>query len=146
MLSSHGADIFTRGSQGWTLLHVTSFYGGGSGISSLLTAGAGANARDNAGMDPVDHCSFSSHMSHGNHSEAMMILLQAGASFSSLKMDGCMPAQLAIITTIRIHSESDFFNILSLQADLISTKLPLLGRTALHFVSEAGCLLISDFL
>ena len=53
-----------------------------------------------------------------------------------------MPIQLAIITAIRIDSESDLASIPNLKADLISAKLSPLDRTALHFAAEAGCLLI----
>lgn len=55
LLFSHDADISTRDNQSWTPLHVTSYYGVGHDVSSLLTVGARADARDDAGMDTLDH-------------------------------------------------------------------------------------------
>ena len=79
-----------------------------------------------------------SHSSPENHSEALVILLQASASFSSLKIDACTPVQLAMITAIRTHSESGLSCILNQPTDVISATLPPLDRTALHFAAEAS--------
>ena len=139
VLLSHGADISSRDDKGWTPLHVASYYGFSYGVSSLLNAGAEVNARDNAGLTPLDHCAFFSHSSHGNHSKAIKILLQAGASFSSFNPDGCTPLQIDMITAILTNSESDLFMVLNQQTDLVSSKLPPLDRTPLHFAAETGC-------
>ena len=139
VLLSHGADISSHDDRGWTPLHVASYYGVSKGVSSLIKAGAEVNARDNAGMNPLDQCTLAFHSSLRNRSEAMKILLQAGASFSSLNKDGCTTLQFAMITAIRSHSESDLSSILSQQIDLSSNKLPPLDRTPLHFAAEAGC-------
>lgn len=139
VLLSHGADISSRDDKGWTPLHVASYYGVSYGVSSFLIAGAEVDARDNAGMTPLDHCAVPFHSTHRNHSEAITILLQAGASFSSLNQDECTPLQFAMITAIRNHSESDLSSILNQQADLVSSKLPPLDRTPLHFAAETGC-------
>ena len=139
VLLSHGADISSRDDKGWTPLHVASSYGVSKGVSSLLEAGAEVNARDNAGMTPLDQCTLDFHSSLRNRSEAMKILVQAGASFSSLKKDGCTPLQFAMITAIRTHSEGDLSTILNQQIDLSSSKLPPLDRTPLHVAAEADC-------
>ena len=139
VLLSHGADISSRDDEGWTPLHVASYHGVSKGISSLLEAGAEVNARDNAGMTPLDQCTLAFHSSLRSPSEAMTILLQAGASFSSLKKDGCTPLQFAMITAIRTQSEGSISSILHQEKDLISSKLPPLDRTPLHFAAEAGC-------
>lgn len=130
VLLSHGADISSRDDKGWTPLHVASYYGVSYGVSSFLIAGAEVDARDNAGMTPLDHCAVPFHSTHRNHSEAITILLQAGASFSSLNQDECTPLQFAMITAIRNHSESDLSSILDQQADLVSSKLPPLDLRA----------------
>ena len=139
VLLSHGADVSSRDDRGWTPLHVALYYGVSNGVSSLLNAGAEVNARDNAGLTPLDHCAFFSHSSHGNHSKAIKILLQAGASFSSFNPDGCTPLQIDMITAILTNSESDLFMVLNQQTDLVSSKLPPLDRTPLHFAAETGC-------
>ena len=128
VLLSHGADISSRGDKRWTPLCVTSSYGVSKGVSSLLKAGAEVNARDNAGMNPLDQCTLTFHSSLRHHSEAMKTPLQAGASFSPLNKDACTPLQFAMITAIRTHSESDLSSILNQQIDLSFSKLP-----PLHF-------------
>ena len=138
-LLSHGADISSRDDKGWTPLHVASYYGVSKGVSSLLKAGAEVDARDNAGMTPLDQCTLAFQSGLRNPSEVVKILLQAGASFASLNKDVCTPLQLAMITAIRTHSESNLSSILNQQRDLSSSKLPPLDRTPLHFAAEAGC-------
>ena len=139
VLLSHGADISSRDDEGWTPLHVASYYGVSKGVSLLLEAGAEVNARDNAGMTPLDQCTLAFHSSLRKPSEVIAILVPAGASFSSLKKDGCTPVQFAMITAIRTQSESSISSILRQEKDLISSKLPPLDRTPLHFAAEAGC-------
>lgn len=122
MLLSHGADISSRDNKGWTPLHVASYHGASKSVSSLLNAGAEIDARDNAGMTPLDHCALSFYLDHKTHSEAMTVLLQASASFSSFKKNGYTPLQFAMVTAIRFHSESALSGILIQPIDVVSTS------------------------
>lgn len=88
VLLSLGADIFSRDDQGWTPLHVASHSGVSQGISSLLAAGAEVDVLDSADMTPLHHCAFSIPWSHHYPSAAMLLLLEAGTSTSSLNKDG----------------------------------------------------------
>ena len=135
-LLSFGADTSSRDDQGWTPLHVASHYGVSEGVSSLLGAGAEVDALDSADMTPLHHCAFSFHQ---YPSAAMLLLLEAGASTSSLNKDGYTPLQLAMITSIKTTSPSHLSSILDQQTDLISAKLPPLDRTLLHLAAEADC-------
>ena len=137
VLLSHGADVSSRDDRGWTPLHVALYYGVSNGVSSLLNAGAEVNARDNAGMTPLDHYDFYSYRSY--NSEAIQVLRQAGACFSSFNPDGCTPLQINMITAILTKSDRDLSTILNPPTDLVSSKLPPLDRTPLHFAAETGC-------
>lgn len=139
VLLSRGADISARDAQGWTPLHVASHYGVREGVASLLGAGAKHDVLDSADMTPLHHCAFAIRFGHHYPSAAAMLLLEAGASSSSLNKDGYTPLQLAMITSIKMNSPSHLSSILDQQTDLISAKLPPLDRTALHFAAEAGC-------
>ena len=139
MLLSLGADICPRDDQGWTPLHMASHYGAIEGVSSLLGAGAEVDVVDSADMTPLHHCAFSFPWSHQYPFAVMLLLLEAGASTSSLNKDGYTPFQLAMITSIKIGSTSHLSGVLDQQTDLISAKLPPLDRTALHFAAEADC-------
>ena len=138
MLLFGGADISARDAQGWTPLHVASHYGVREGVLSLLGAGAEVDVLDSADMTPLHHCAFSMRFGH-HYPSAALLLLEAGASSSSLNKDGYTPIQLAMITSINMNSPSHLSSILDQQTDLISAKLPPLDRTALHFAAEAGC-------
>lgn len=139
VLLSFGADISSRDNQGWTPLHVASHYGVSEGVSSLLGAGADVDVLDSADMTPLHHCALSIPWTHRYPSAAMLLLLEAGASTSSLNKDGHTPLQLAMITSMKTSSPSHLSSILDQQTDLIFAKLPPLDRTALHFAAEADC-------
>ncbi|KAI4134579.1 MAG: hypothetical protein LQ347_001395 [Umbilicaria vellea] len=139
VLLSSGADTSSRDDQGWTPLHVASHYGVSEGVSSLLGAGAEVNVLDSADMTPLHHCAFSFPRSQDFPSAVMLLLLEAGASTSSLNKDGYTPFQLAMFTSIKTGSQLALSSILDQQPDLISAKLPPLDRTALHFAAEADC-------
>lgn len=139
VLLSFGANTSSHDYQGWTPLHVASHYGVTEAVSSLLGAGAEVDVLDSADMTPLHHCAFSFPWSNQYPSAAMLLLLEAGASTSSLNKDGYTPLQIALITSSKSTSTSHLSSILDQQTDLISAKLPPLDRTALHFAAEADC-------
>ena len=139
VLISSGADVSSRDDQGWTPLHVASHYGVREGVSALLDAGAEVDVLDNEDMTPLHHWAFFFPWSHQYPFAVYSLLLEAGASTSSLNKDGYTPFQLAMITSIKNSSPDHLTRILDQQTDLISAKFPPLDRTALHFAAEADC-------
>lgn len=138
-LRSSGANISSQDEQGWTPLHMASRYDISESVINLLDAGAHVDVLDDLGMTPLHHCAFSFKWTQQYPSPAMLLLIEAGASSSSLNNDGYTPLQLALITSIRTHSPSYLSSVLGQQTDLISVQLPPLDRTALHFAAEANC-------
>ena len=139
VLLSSGVDISCRDEEGWTPLHMASHYGVSEGVSSLLDGEAEVDALDYADNTPLHHCAFSLPWIQQYPSAAMLLLLTAGASTSSLNRDGYTPLQLTLITAIRTSKAIHLSSVLKEEPDLISAKLPPLDRTVLHFAAEADC-------
>jgi ankyrin repeat protein len=138
-LLSSGADASVRDRRGWTPLHVASHYGVSESVPPLLAAGAAIDAPDDEAMTPLHHCAFSFPYNGQFPMPAMLLLLEGNASTSSVDKAGYTPIQLALVTSIRTTAPGYLSSVLDQQTDLISTRLPPLDWTPLHFAANANC-------
>ena len=136
-LLSSEASVSASDNEGWTPLHLASHYDCSGSIPSLLHAGARINAFDKSGLTPLHHCVFAFPHSRKFPTAAMLLLLDSGASASELTKDGYNPMQLALVRAIKTKDPNCVSMVLDQQTDLISTRIPPLQWTPLHFAAEA---------
>ncbi len=122
----NGADINTKGKQGWTPLHIAAAQGKTQIVLFLVKAGADVNAKDNDGDTPLGFAAA------GGLTEIALFLVKAGADINTKHDNGLTPLHVAAVEG---HTETALA-LNKAGANIIAKDN--LGATPLHYAAALG--------